>query len=94
MIWFHITTYSWKSKHKSRYSIKEEPGEHSRQQQRCSNAEGRTMENKNNGWNYNVEKEQCNRENGVSKGNPVKWDKGTESDTRVKDEQAWKDNGM
>jgi len=24
----------------------------------------------------------------------VKWDKGTESDTRVKDEQAWKDNGM
>jgi len=24
----------------------------------------------------------------------VKWDKETESDTRVKDEQAWKDNGM
>ena len=56
-LWFHITTYFWKSKHESRYFIKEGPGEHSRQQQRHSNAEERTMEKKNNGWNYDVEKE-------------------------------------
>ena len=45
---FHVTTDFWKDKDKSRYSIKEGPGEHSRQQQRCSNAQGRTMEKNNN----------------------------------------------
>ena len=64
-LWFYITI-------ESRYFIKEELGKHSRQQQRCSNAQERTMEKKNNGWNYDVKKKQHNREDKVTEGNTMK----------------------
>ena len=41
------STHTWKSKHKDRYSIKKESGEHSRWQQECTDVERRTMDQKN-----------------------------------------------
>ena len=53
-------TYTWKDKHEDRYSIKKRSSEHSRRQQRCPNAEGRTIDKKNNSRNNNTKKTQNN----------------------------------
>ena len=54
------------------------------------------MDKENNSWNYNAEKKKINRENRVSIGNSAKQDKGTGSDTKIKEgnKQAWDDNGI
>ena len=46
------------------------------------------MEQKNNGRNYNVKKEQYNREDRFTEGNITKQNKGTRDDTRI-EERRW-----
>ena len=51
------------------------------------------MDKENNCWNYNVEKEQSNGKNKVSKEDSAKQNKGTRSDIRIK-ERKWTSLGV
>ena len=59
---FYTMTYIWKDKHKSKYYIKKGSGGHLRGQQECPNAEGRTMDKKNNSRSNYVEKNYNNKQ--------------------------------
>jgi len=71
-LWFHAVTYSRENEYKDRHLVKKRPSKYTRWQQRCIDVERRIMDKENDSWNYNVVKEQSNRENKVSKGNSVK----------------------
>ena len=60
-LWLWTLPYSRKNKYKSRYFIKKRLGEHSRQQQGCTNTKRGTIDKKNNSKGYNVAKKQDKR---------------------------------
>jgi len=48
--------YTWKDKHKSRYSIKKRLDRYKKRQQECLDAQRRVVDKKNNSRNNNVKK--------------------------------------
>ena len=55
-------TYTWKDKHEGEYFIKKRPDKYKRWQQGHSNAQGRSMDKKDNSSSNIVKKEQDNRQ--------------------------------
>ena len=71
-LWLHIVTYTKKNKYEDKHLVEEGSSKCTRQQQRHTDVERRIMDKENDSWNYNIEKEQSNGENKVSKENLAK----------------------
>jgi len=60
-LWFHIVAHTWKNKHKSKYPIQKRLDKNSRWQQRYTDIEKRTIDQKNNSRNNSIIKKGSKR---------------------------------